>query len=69
MSRLDDLFNTLQPTSETFKKQQIKDLFLELIGEDAVLPRPNDEESIARFYRVSGQNFTKDEIRRKIEEL
>jgi hypothetical protein len=50
-------------------KEQIKALMLELIGEDKAVPRPLDEESRAKFYRVSGQNFTKSELRKKVADL
>jgi hypothetical protein len=44
-------------------KQLFIDTFMGVVGEDKPVPRPLDDESRARFYRVSGQNFTRHQIR------
>lgn len=82
MSKLDDLISDLclaiaenlsGSNGDNYRvidvKQAIKDLMIELIEEDKAVPRPLDEESRAKFYRVSGQNFTKNQMRKKVQEL
>lgn len=52
-------------TMEAAKEAILTDL-LEIIGSDEEQPRPNDDESQARFYRVGGKNFVRNELRDKV---
>lgn len=84
MSKLDEIFR------ETFEyrvgqskqqrledaKQAIKELFLELVGEDEMTPalarklgRIGDNRAMAQFHNMNGKDETRHELRKKIEEL
>ena len=56
--------------TEQEAKSALYDLILkEVVGEDAEVPRPVDDESRDRFYRRSGQNFLRHQQRAKLKEL
>lgn len=63
MSKLDDI---LQPRSPLMRlrKQQIKDLMLEIIGEDEEVDNFDDDE-----YQKERRNDLRTELRQKVEEL
>lgn len=42
---------------------------MRVIGEDEVQPRPLDDESRCRFYRVGGKNFVRNQLRQAFNEL
>ena len=64
MAATDDLSNDWGGQLKE-SEQAICDLIARtVIGEDVEVPRPLDEESRARFYRRSGQNFIRQQQRR-----
>jgi len=79
MSKLDDILTNLEFQAivqhdestgveiRSEAKLQVKDLMLELIGDDTDLTPLMPLPSIAQ--RASGSNQAKDEMRRKVEEL
>lgn len=82
MSKLDQIFKdyknvagwsaveSTDPTrtrNEAWLKQQIKDLMLELIGENEEIKNPNLHHSIREV--IEDENTVKAEIRKKVEEL
>lgn len=40
-----------------------------VIGEDEEVPRPQDEESRDRFYRKSGQNFLRNQLKTNLRKV
>lgn len=49
--------------------QDITRIVEEVIGEDEEVPRPQDEESRDRFYRKSGQNFLRNQIKTNLRKV
>lgn len=50
-------------------KQQIKDLFIELVGEDDNIGNHDRETSLITPREINAYNQAKDQIRQKVEEL
>ena len=58
----------IQQTHTTIRSHLLADV-MRVIGEDEVQPRPLDDESRCRFYRVGGKNFVRNQLRQAFNEL
>ena len=52
--------------ADRYIKQAIRQLIDEVIGGNEVQPRPQDDESKCRFYRVGGKNFVRNQLRQAL---